>query len=145
MPTMLAAADARIPQNLPGLNLLPCLTAGDAIPRDTIFGEGFAHDIADIENPEASLLYRWCIQGRWKLILTYDGEVNRYTSTHPRKERRPQLYDLIADPHEERNVAGEHPEIVARLADKIAAWYPLEERETLTTFQEERLRRDPAP
>lgn len=35
---------------------------GTPIDRDTIFGEGFAHDIADIDNPEASLLYRWCIE-----------------------------------------------------------------------------------
>jgi arylsulfatase A-like enzyme len=135
VPTMLAAAGARIPDDLPGLNLLDPLVQGTGIERDTIFGEGFAHDIADIARPEASLLYRWCIEGRWKLLLTYDGEVNRYASTHPRTERRPQLFDLLADPHEEKNVAGEHPETVARLAKKIADWYPLEERTALTTFE----------
>jgi arylsulfatase A-like enzyme len=135
VPTMLAAAGARIPDDLPGLNLLDPLAQGTGIERDTIFGEGFAHDIADIARPEASLLYRWCIEGRWKLLLTYDGEVNRYASTHPRTERRPQLFDLLADPHEEKNVAGEHPEIVARLAKKIADWYPLEERTALTAFE----------
>ena len=65
-----------------------------AIDRSGIFGEGFAHDIADIEKPEASLLYRWRIEGKWKLLLTYDGEVNRYKSSHPREELRPQLFDL---------------------------------------------------
>lgn len=135
VPTMAAAAGARIPDDLPGLNLLPNLKQGTPIDRDTIFGEGFAHDIADIANPEASLLYRWCIEGRWKLILTYDGEVNRYQSTHPRAERRPQLFDLIADPHETENVAAAHPEIVARLAAKIAAWYPVNERQVLTKFE----------
>jgi arylsulfatase A-like enzyme len=137
MPTMLAAAKARIPEDLPGLNLLPCLTQGADIPRDTIFGEGFAHDIADVTRPEASLLYRWCIQGRWKLLLTYDGEVNRYASTHPRSERRPQLFDLLEDPGEEHNVAGEHGEIVASLARKIADWYPVKERTALTEFQDQ--------
>ncbi|MHC4509622.1 MAG: sulfatase family protein, partial [Planctomycetota bacterium] len=88
VPTILAAAGARTPQGLPGLDLLPNLTDGTRITRSAIFGEGFAHDIADIENPEASLLYRWCIEGPWKLILTYDGEVNRYRSTHPRTEKR---------------------------------------------------------
>jgi uncharacterized sulfatase len=88
-PTMLAAAGVEIPADLPGLNLLPEMERGGPIERDTIFGEGFAHDIADIHNPEASLLYRWCIQGRWKLLLTYDGEVNRYASSHPREEKRP--------------------------------------------------------
>lgn len=134
VPTILGAAGARIPKDLPGINLVNHLAKGKAIKRDTIYGEGFAHDIADVEKPEASLLYRWCIQGKWKLLLTYDGEVNRYLSTHKREERRPQLFDLMADPHEKKNVAGENPEVVARLAAKIGAWYPLKERKALTKF-----------
>ncbi|MBL6714532.1 MAG: sulfatase-like hydrolase/transferase, partial [Pirellulales bacterium] len=134
VPTMLAAAGVAIPDDLPGLNLLPALETGDAISRETLFGEGFAHDIADINDPEASLLYRWCIHGRWKLLLTYDGEVNRYASSHPREERRPQLFDLLADPHEEQNVAGEHPDLVAKLAAEIDGWYPVATRQTLTSF-----------
>lgn len=134
-PTILAAAGAPTPPGLPGLNLLPNLKEPAPITRTTIFGEGFAHDIADIDKPEASLLYRWCIEGPWKLILTYDGEVNRYQSTHPRTERRPQLFNLLADPYERTNLAAEYPEHVARLADKIAAWYPLQERQTRTVFE----------
>ncbi len=134
-PTILAAAGARTPNDLPGLNLLPNLKKATPITRAAIFGEGFAHDIADINNPEASLLYRWCIEDRWKLILTYDGEVNRYKSTHPRTEKRPQLFNLLKDPHEKTNVAENHPEQVARLAEKIAAWYPLKERKALTSFR----------
>ena len=134
-PTILAAAGAEPPDGLPGLNLLPHLKDAAPIERSAIFGEGFAHDIADIDNPEASLLYRWCIEGPWKLILTYDGEVNRYKSTHPRTEKRPQLFNLLEDPHEKNNVAADHPEIVARLAERIAAWYPLEERKTCTVFK----------
>ncbi|WP_372896979.1 sulfatase [Stieleria sp.] len=132
-PTMLAAAGAPLPDDRPGLNLLPHLTSGDEIPRDTLFGEGFAHDIADIEDPEATLLYRWCIEGKWKLLLTYDGEVNRYQSTHPRDEKGPQLFDLIADPAENNNLAKENPEVVARLAEKINNWYPVKRAQTITT------------
>ncbi|KAA5544319.1 sulfatase [Roseiconus nitratireducens] len=132
-PTILSAAGAPIPDDLPGIDLIPHLTEGSAIERDTIFGEGFAHDIADIENPEASLLYRWCIQGEWKLLLTYDGEVNRYASTHPRDEKGPQLFNLEEDPTEQHNVAKEHPEIVARLAERIQQWYPVTERKTQVT------------
>ncbi len=134
VPTMLAAAGSQIPADLPGLNLLDNLKSGAGIERDTIFGESFAHDVADIEKPEASLLFRWCIEGDWKLLLTYDGEVNRYASTHPRTEKRPQLFNLTADPHEESNVAGQHPDVVARLAKKIANWYPVKERKVQTTF-----------
>jgi uncharacterized sulfatase len=134
VPTMLAAAGAKIPNDLPGLNLMENLTTGKPIERDTIFGESFAHDIADIENPQASLLFRWAIEGKWKLLLTYDGETNRYTSTHPREEKRPQLFDLQADPTEQTNVAAAHPEVVARLAKKIADWYPVTERQTIEVF-----------
>lgn len=133
-PTILAAAGAQAPADLPGLNLLPNLRSGEAIDREAIFGEGFAHDIADIAKPEASLLYRWCIEAKWKLLLTYDGEVNRYQSTHPRTERRPQLFNLKDDPHERQNVAGEHPEVVARLAARIGNWYPVTERSVLTKY-----------
>ncbi len=112
------------PPSLPGLNLWENLTSGAPIERDTIFGEGFAHDIADIDDPQKSLLYRWCIEGKWKLILTYDGEVNRYASSHPRIERGPQLFDLESDPHELTNAAALHPDVVGRLAKRIADWYP---------------------
>ena len=135
VPTMLAAAGVGTPDKFPGLNLLANLQTGAAIKRAAIFGESFAHDIADIEKPEASLLFRWCIADRWKLLLTYDGEVNRYQSTHPRTERRPQLFDLTEDPHEKKNRAAEHPEIVAQLAEKIGDWYPVTEREVLTRFK----------
>ncbi|MEO2047873.1 MAG: sulfatase-like hydrolase/transferase [Pirellulales bacterium] len=131
VPTLLAAADARQPDDLPGLNLLGNLTNGKKIKRKAIFGEGFAHDIADIENPEASLLYRWCIQGQWKLLLTYDGELNRYESTHPREVRGPQLYNLEADPAETANLADKHPKKVARLAKRIEDWYPLKKAKLL--------------
>lgn len=131
VPTMLAAAGSPIPDGLPGLNLMPNLTSGDPIDRDTLFGETFAHDIADIDNPEASLLFRWVIEGKWKLLLTYDGETNRYASTHPRTEKGPQLFDLIADPVEDHNLAKDNPELVSRLAAKIQAWYPVTQRQTI--------------
>jgi uncharacterized sulfatase len=135
VPTILAAAGARPIESLPGSDLWSYLVAGTPIERKALFGEGFAHDIADIENPEASLLYRWCIEGSWKLILTYDGEVHRYRSTHPRTERGPQLFDLSTDPHETRNLACEHPDVVARLSQRIREWYPLRERKTISTLE----------
>ena len=131
MPTILAAAGAKVPADLPGLNLLPHLKAGTPIEREIIFGENFAHNIADIEDPEASLTFRWCIAGKWKLLLTYDGEV-----VHTGKEwdsrtvTGPQLFDLLDDPHEKRNVAASNPDVVARLARRIADWYPVTKRKT---------------
>ncbi len=132
-PTALSAAGIEAPDGLPGLDLLPLVRDGAPLDRDTIFGEGCAHDIIDLEDPEPTLLYRWCIEGKWKLLLTYDGVVSKYSSTHPRTEKGPQLFDLIADPHEDTNLAARHPEVVQRLAAKIAAWYPLKKAKTQLT------------
>ena len=134
-PTVLAATGARAPKGLPGLNLLENLKTEKPIKRKEIFGESFAHDIADVKNPEDSLLFRWSIEGKWKLLLTYDGEVNRYKSTHPRVEKRPQLFNLLKDPKEEKNLAKDNPEVVARLASKIAKWWPVKERKVLTKWE----------
>ena len=90
VPTLLAAAGAPIPEKLPGLNLLPVLKSGAATPRERAFGETFAHDVANIDRPEDSLVYRWVVEGKWKLLLTYDGVVSaRYASSNPREELRP--------------------------------------------------------
>lgn len=134
VPTLLKAAGAKVPSNLPGLDLMPRVKDGTPLKRDHIFGESFAHDVANLEEIEDSLLFRWVIEDKWKLLLTYDGKVNRYKSTHPRTEKRPQLFDLIADPGEQTNLAGEHPEVVAKLAAKIDAWWPVKKAKALKTF-----------
>jgi len=118
VPTILSAAGVAPPANLPGVDLLPLVRDGKPLARDTIYGEGFAHDI----------------EGKWKLLLTYDGVLGRYASSHPRTERRPQLYDLVTDPHETSNVAAAHPDVVERLAKKIATWWPVTERNVQTAW-----------
>ena len=45
-------------------------------------------------------------EGNWKLIVSGDGA--------------PRLFDLGADPGETRDVASDHPEVVARLGDALA-------------------------
>jgi arylsulfatase A-like enzyme len=137
VPTLLAAAGATAPKNLPGYNLLPILKTGRPTPRSIVFGETYAHDIANLEKPEASLVYRWAIEGKWKLLLTYDGAVSaRYDSANPRTEKRPQLFDLLADPHENRNLAAQNPAVVSRLAGKLQEWWPVTERKVLKVWQD---------
>lgn len=126
VPTILAAAGAEIPGNLPGLNLLPCLQDETPIERNTIFGESFAHDIADIENPQASLLYRWVIRDHDKLLLTYDGRPG--SMRYPPQGGEPQLFDLKADPFEKVNLAADRPELVKELSNLLTDWYPVTEQ-----------------
>ncbi len=127
VPTVLAAAGATGPHNFPGLNLLPELKSGKAIERDTLFGESFAHDIADIENPQASLLYRWVIRGHDKLLLTYDGAPGRMK--YPPEGGAPQLYDLKVDPGEKVNLASKNPDLVKKLSGLLTDWYDPTERQ----------------
>jgi len=127
-PTILSAAGVDAISEHPGINLMPALTQQKAIDRDAIFGESFAHDIIDLENPQDTLLYRWMIRGRWKLLLTYDGIVSRYKAVHQHVPKEPQLFDVLADPHEENNLAVNDPQRVAQMATRIAEWYPVDQR-----------------
>ena len=126
VPTILAAAGAEIPKRLPGLNLLPNLHDGKPIQRNAIFGESFAHDIADIQNPQASLLYRWVIRDHSKLLLTHSGRPGKMK--YPPSGNQPQLFDLKADPHEKVNLASKQPEVVKELSGLINDWYPVTQR-----------------
>jgi arylsulfatase A-like enzyme len=121
-PTILAAAGRDPAPGMPGVNLLDVIR-GVAPRREAIFGEGFAHDITDIDDPRKSLLYRWCIEGRLKLIVTDEGQVGRYQVVHPQTHRSAELYDLEADPFETRDLGEAHPEIVARLSSRLAGWW----------------------
>jgi len=59
--------------------------------------------------------------GNWKLIAPSDGPAfERNTSTELGDLPRPQLYDLTTDLGERRNVAGEHPDVVRELAERLA-------------------------
>ncbi|MEM7395627.1 MAG: sulfatase, partial [Verrucomicrobiota bacterium] len=120
-PTILAAAGAEGPHDFPGLNLLSQLKNGQAIQRDTLFGESFAHDIADIENPQASLIYRWVIHGHDKLLLTYDGAPGKMK--YPPQGGAAQLFDLKNDPGEKVNLAPTKRARVKELSALLDTWY----------------------
>ena len=116
LPTLLTAVGLELPKGLPGIDLIPLLRDQKSLSRTHLCGESFSHDIVDLKNHEASLQYRWCIEGRWKLILSYESPSDRYAFVHAANERNPQLFDLETDPHETRNQALDYPEEVRRLA-----------------------------
>jgi arylsulfatase A-like enzyme len=118
-PTLLAATGLDVPADLPGVNLLPLLKDKTPLDRTFLCGESFSHDIIDMDQHEATLQYRWCIEGKWKLILSYDSPPDRYAFVYSVNERTPQLFDLEADPHEKQNLASSHPEIVQKLAKHL--------------------------
>lgn len=123
-PTILAAAgiavgDGDAPADLPGLNLLPNFRGQTPIDRAAIFGEQFAHDIANVDDPTQSLLYQWCIRDNYKLILSRDGVAERADGINDLDDKSPQLYDLIRDPHETENIAAAHPDLVKQMTVAI--------------------------
>ena len=118
-PTLLAATGLEVPNGLPGVNLLPLLKDKTPLDRSFLCGESFSHDIIDMDQYEATLQYRWCIEGKWKLILSYDSPPDRYAFVYSVNERTPQLFDLEADPQEKQNLASSHPEIVQKLAKHL--------------------------
>lgn len=109
-PTVLRACGVVPARPLPGLDLV-ALAKSNATERQTVFGEIFAHDVADVDDPSRSLLFRWFISDRWKLIV-------------PASNAAPaQLYDVLRDPAEARDLAAEQPERVAALRDTLDRWW----------------------
>lgn len=112
VPTILAACGIQPSEPLPGKDLVAVAAAHGVCERQQLFGEIFEHDVADIDHPARSLLYRWVLDsGRWKLIQPAD----------PRETA--ELYDVLADPHETRNLAADLPAEVARLQQLLNAWW----------------------
>ena len=68
-----------------------------------------------MSDPVASLRFRWVIEGKWKLIVP-----------HPSREPNApvELFDILADPHETKNLAAGNAEVVAQLTAKINNWWP---------------------
>lgn len=110
-PTLAALLEIPPPPGLPGINL----TDPRAVARRSrIFGEQYAHDIADVNTPTRSLEHRWIIDGWWKLILP---------DPQTRPGRPPELYDLRKDPSEQNNLASQHHRRVTRLHQQLDAWW----------------------
>jgi uncharacterized sulfatase len=112
IPTILRAAGLEPTPAMPGIDLLPLCRGGEP-GRTRIFGEVFAHDAVDLERPDRSLEYRWCIDGDWKLILPH------------RPGEAPALYHLGEDPFEQQDRAASEAERVAALRAAIEAWWPV--------------------
>ncbi len=113
-PTLLAAAGLPPGPEMQGIDLLDP-AAREA--RDAVFGEIFHVEARHMTDPLASLRFRWVIEGGWKLILPH-------APVEP--DASPELYRVDEDPREERELAARHPEVAARLARRLDAWWPVE-------------------
>lgn len=112
-PTILRACGLKPTAEMQGVNLLDATAVAQ---RRTIFGEVFTHSAIDIHRPEANLQYRWCLDGSTKLIWPHPANV---------PSQGPELYDVLADPHEEHNLAGSLKSRVDQLRSRLDTWWPV--------------------
>jgi len=110
-PTLLAAVGEQSTPQMQGINLLDAAAVRN---RREIHGECFTHNAVDLDRPAANLRWRWLIDEHWKLIVP-----------DPTNEpaAKVELYDLAADPHEEKNLAADEPQRVASLIEQLNAWW----------------------
>ncbi len=104
LPTLLdlAGLHDRIPGDVDGVSLAAALEGQAAAPQ---------HRILYRELTERQWQTVLDAGGRWKAIRRGKGNrKNPAAATHPTE-----LYDLVADPGETRDVAAEHPDVVKRL------------------------------
>lgn len=110
LPTALNLAGIKAPEGLPGIDLADKAAVAS---RRTVQGAIFTHNAVDLEKPASSLRWRWMLRDGMKLLLP--------TGLEP--GAKPELYDVIRDPMETKNLAGEKPELVGDLSAALDAWW----------------------
>ncbi len=112
-PTLCAIAGATLPEAYTGDGLdFSKALCGDPLTRTRpLFWEygrndkSFKFPAAPHRSPNVAML-----DGRWKLLVNTNG-----TGV--------ELYDLVADPKEEKNLAGEQPDTAAKMKAAALAWW----------------------
>jgi uncharacterized sulfatase len=127
VPTVLTACGLKTESALPGVNLTD---RAARTRRNSIFGSAFVHTSIDVEDPAANLKYRWMIRDRWKLIAPHRANVSLpLWEAQPGTgwSNVPELYDIVVDPHERKNLASREPRVVDRLLAEVNRWWPVAE------------------
>jgi uncharacterized sulfatase len=116
VPTVLSAAGLSVPEELPGVDLLDLEAVRQ---RDAIFLSVFTGWLNEEGDPVKCLRARVAIEGFWKLMLP-GPEAGALGEADP---TGPELYDLRNDPLEATDLASREPETVARLRQRMDAWW----------------------
>lgn len=114
LPTFCAAADVKLPENLPldGRNLLPHLTGGAAPSweeRGTVFWQLDLYKSIQRHYPKPKPYATEVVRrGQWKMLALEGKPV--------------ELFDILADPYESTSVLDQHPDLAASMAKELNAW-----------------------
>ena len=104
LPTFVAAASGRVEPawHVDGINLLDVWRGKAIAPDRTIFWEWQSERADQIA----------VMRGKFKLVATAGG--------------KSELYDVVGDPAERRDISAEHPELTKELRDELTAWLKTE-------------------
>ena len=94
-PTLLDLTNGITPHKMDGKTLLPLIKGTRRKIHDYLYGESFSSQIS-VSN------------GKWKLIYT--------------ERKNKELYHILKDPYEKRDVSEKHPKILKKLDQKIEAF-----------------------
>ncbi len=111
VPTLLAAIGQKPTAAMQGVNLLDEKAVQ---ARKAIHGECFTHNSMDLNQPAASLRWRWMIEGDWKLIIP---------ASKNEPNEKIELYNLAKDPREEANLAEAEQGRVKQMAVRLDQWW----------------------
>jgi len=104
LPTFVAAAGGSINPSwhVDGTNLLEVWTGKTTAPERTLFWEWQSEGSDQLA----------ALRGQFKLVVSHGG--------------KSELYDVVGDPAERRDVSAQYPELTMQLRDELAAWLKTE-------------------
>jgi len=119
-PTIVSAAGGTPPEGLPGIDLLDATARSY---RKAVYGVVHATHNMTLGDPNDTLQYVWCIEGKWKLIKRFHGtDISQYKALHQWDQEPFHLYDLRNDPYEKNDLIDKFPKIALRMEKMIGDW-----------------------
>jgi len=123
MPTLLDAAGVKLKKKIAfdGVSLLGLLGGRKPMPDRTLVIQGYPHS-----NPQKYRCFM-VTNRRYKLVQPVGYRKPDGTPYSPKpmpeSEFRYELYDIANDPGERRDIAAEHPEVVAKMRRQYDRWF----------------------
>ena len=116
MPTILAAVGLPLPQEAQGVSFAPLLDSRGAArwrSRPAFTEKNRTYEPVGAPPPMDTESFA-VVEDGWKLV---------HNTVRPRGGPEVELYDVRSDPFDQHDVAARHPEVVARLRQRLAAWH----------------------
>jgi len=120
VPTLLSAAGAKVPPQLPGIDLLPSARGEQSLdPGRPVFGEIYPGDATGLGHPGRDIAYRWIRHGPLKLIVPHGKKPWNGFLT------KPALFNVTIDPRETTDLAthADYARDITRLTAMLDAWW----------------------